>query len=137
MHPLRLGDSSWSGAATPPARASAPCARAASSRRRRHAVRASRSLPPGPQGRGAGSLVDKWNAVRAEAAEEEAIEEEEARPRSFEELEAEKRRRLSEWKDGLSTDHTQRNTNFAPVVGDWRARVAEARARKGGSARAD
>ena len=83
-------------------------------------------LPSTPQG----SIINKWNAKRAEAEEEAAFENEESRPQSLHELEAAKKARLSEWKASLTSAETERNINFAPVVGDWRARVAQARARK-------
>jgi len=78
------------------------------------------------------SLVDKWNAKRAEAVEEEDLEEEEERPMSLDEMETAKKARLADWKASLSSIDTEHNTNFAPVAGDWRARVARAR---GGAAK--
>ena len=49
-----------------------------------------------------GSLVNKWNAARAEVAEEMEAEEADGRPRSLEEMEREKKQRLDEWKSGLT-----------------------------------
>jgi len=77
-----------------------------------------------------GGLVNKWNAVRAEVAEEQLLEEEQERPQSIDELELAKKQRLSDWKQHLSSEETSRNMNFQPVAGDWRARVAQGRARK-------
>lgn len=74
--------------------------------------------------------MNKWNAARAEAAEEEEIELEEGRAKSLDEISQEKRRRLQEWKQQLSSEDTERNMNFTPVVGDWRARVAQAKKKK-------
>jgi hypothetical protein len=78
--------------------------------------------------RAQGGLVQKWNAVRAEVATEMEAEEEaaheERRPRSLLDLEEEKRARLAEWKTTLSSEEVAANSNFAPIKGDWRARVA-------------
>ena len=67
-------------------------------------------------------------------AEEIVAEEEEARrdaqPRSLHDLEAEKAVRLAEWQQQLSTEEIANNTNFAPVKGDWRARVAASQSKK-------
>jgi len=46
------------------------------------------------------------------------------RPRSLEELEEQKRARLDGWEQSLSSQELKANANFAPVKGDWRARVA-------------
>ena len=45
-------------------------------------------------------------------------------------LEQRKKARLAEWKHNLSQVETERNSNFAPLGGggDWRERVARARA---------
>ena len=76
-------------------------------------------------------MVSKWNAVRAEVLLEEEIEAAAHAPESLEELARRKRQRLTEWEQALDVE---RNANFAPLSGDWRARVARARQRKTGSA---
>jgi len=66
--------------------------------------------------------------VRAEVATEIELEEEEAqeqrRPKSLLEIEEEKRARLAEWEATLSREEVAANANFAPIKGDWRARIA-------------
>jgi len=73
-------------------------------------------------------MVSKWNSLRAEAKEEQELEEEEQRPKSIEELEEAKRVRLNEWRKRQSArEDGSSNTNFQPVGADWRTRVARAR----------
>jgi len=79
-------------------------------------------------------MVSKWNAVRAEVLLEEEIEAAAHAPESIEELARRKRQRLTEWEQALSIEDVERNANFVPLAGDWRARVARARQRKTGSA---
>jgi len=67
--------------------------------------------------------------VRQEVAIEEQLDKAEEAP-SLEVLEQRKRKRVSEWVETLSQEETERNTNFAPVAGDWRERLARARQRK-------
>jgi len=74
-----------------------------------------------------GALVQKWAAARAEADAEEILDAEAEQPESLAVLEQRKRKRLAEWKDGLSAEEAARNTNFVEVAGDWRERVARAR----------
>lgn len=81
--------------------------------------------------RAQGSLVSRWNQVRAEAQEEEELRAEEERPRSVEEIELAKKQRIAEWqREQLSGDAAEGNVNFQPTVGDWRSRVAKARQNK-------
>ena len=51
-------------------------------------------------------------------------------PPSLAVFEQRKRQRLSEWKGSLTEEDTVRNTNFAPIGGNWHDRVARARQRK-------
>ena len=68
--------------------------------------------------------------MRAEVAIEEKLDAAADAPPSLAVLEQRKRQRLSEWKGSLTEEDTVRNTNFAPIGGDWRDRVARARQRK-------
>ena len=77
--------------------------------------------------------MDKWNAVKAEALEEEEMLAEEVRPRSVEEIGHAKKQRIADWQKGqldrAGPDAGETNANFQPV-GDWRDRVAKARQKK-------
>ena len=76
-------------------------------------------------------MVNRWNAVRAEAAEEEKVDLEEATAvPSLEMVEQRKRKRIAEWRGSLSSEETGRSANFVPLVGDWRERVARAKRQK-------
>ena len=77
--------------------------------------------------------MDKWNAVKAEALEEEEMLADEVRPRSVEEIGHAKKQRIADWQKGqldrAGPDAGETNANFQPV-GDWRDRVAKARQKK-------
>ena len=70
--------------------------------------------------------MSKWNAARADAAAEEELEAEEARPKSLGEVEAARKARLAEWK--AKQGGGDGNTNFIPVASDWRRALAERKA---------
>ena len=81
-------------------------------------------------------LVERWNAARAEADEEERLDAQlEAEP-SLAILEQRKRKRLAEWVERMPAEEAGCNVNFAPLgggacgVGDWRDRVAAARSKR-------
>lgn len=74
--------------------------------------------------------MSRWNAARAEAEDEERLDSEERADPSLERIEQRKRQRLAEWKDRVTEEEATHNNNFAPVVGDWRARVAQARSKR-------
>ena len=79
------------------------------------------------------ALVSRWNAARAEVDYEERLEAEEAAAPSLELLEKNKRKRIHEWREGVSTAEAERNTNFAALgggVADWRERAKRGRQRK-------
>mmetsp|Transcript_39222 Transcript_39222/g.103380 ORF Transcript_39222/g.103380 Transcript_39222/m.103380 type:complete len:106 (+) Transcript_39222:399-716(+) len=88
------------------------------------------SLPARPLLARQGALVNKWNAARAEAQLEDQLHAAAEAPPSLGEIERAKRQRLAAWKQALPAEEAERNTNFAPVAGDWRARVARVRERK-------
>ena len=72
-----------------------------------------------------GALVDKWNAARAEAHLEERLDAQQAAEPSLELLEERKRKRVAEWRDGLSQEDAERGINFTPLAADWRQRVKQ------------
>jgi hypothetical protein len=81
-------------------------------------------------------LVERWNAARAEAEEEERLDAQlEAEPTLLI-LEQRKRKRLAEWVERMPAEEAESNVNFAPLgggggaMGDWRDRVAAARSKR-------
>jgi hypothetical protein len=70
-----------------------------------------------------GAMMQRWNAARAEADAEEQLDAAQAAQPSLEELEERKRKRVAEWRDGLSREEVERNVNLTPLAGDWRERA--------------
>ena len=78
-----------------------------------------------------GAMMDRWNAVRDEVAEEERLDAEEDAEPSLEQLEERKRKRIADWRNGVEgTDAAERNNNFVAIGGDWRERVRMAKQRR-------
>lgn len=84
-------------------------------------------------GKGTASLINKWQKVAQQVAQEEeeaaaaaeALEDPEARAAA---LEAQRMREAEEWRmQQLRTGAADDNANFAPVVGDWQQRVKHAK----------
>lgn len=76
-------------------------------------------------------MVERWNTVRAEAVEEARLDAQQEAAPSIEVLEERKRKRIAEWRGGVSGADTERNNNFVEVGGDWRERVRAAKQRRG------
>ena len=74
--------------------------------------------------RSQGAMMERWSAARAEAELEEMIDAQRAADPSLELLEERKRKRIAEWRDGVTHEEAERNNNFVAVGGDWRERVA-------------
>ena len=78
-----------------------------------------------------GAMMERWNAVRAEVAEEDRLDAEQDAEPSLELLEERKRKRIAEWREGFSgIDAAERNNNFVALAGDWRERVRVAKQRR-------